>query len=163
MFVPEGVGYPTGVLDDQQIQFLLGTDVYSSDGEKIGRAGQVYVDDQTGYPEWATVNTGLFGLNESFVPLKAAKFYEDRVTVPFTKDAVKDAPNVNPDGGHLGPEEEDRLYRHYGLTGDEKVSDFTSTTHVELDGRGTTGAQSPEPGRPRLRRYAPTEPRSRPR
>lgn len=148
------------MLDDQQIQFLLGADVYSSEGERIGRAGQVYVDDQSGYPEWATVNTGLFGMKESFVPLRAAKFYEDRVTVPFTKEVVKDAPNVDPDGGHLSVEEEERLYRHFGLTGDEVVSDFTSTTHVELDDRGSVAAPSREPGRARLRKYVPTEPRS---
>ncbi|MFW5470294.1 DUF2382 domain-containing protein [Knoellia sp. CPCC 206435] len=105
------------MLDENQIQSVMGNDVYSSDGEKIGRAGTVYLDDQSGRPEWVTVNTGLFGMNESFVPLESATFGDDRLTVPFTKDVVKDAPNVNPDEGHLDPEEEERLYRHYGVSG----------------------------------------------
>ena len=69
------------MFDDNQIQSVMGNDVYGSDGEKIGRAGQVYVDDQTGRPEWVTVNTGLFGMNESFVPLGSADLGEGRVTV----------------------------------------------------------------------------------
>jgi uncharacterized protein (TIGR02271 family) len=105
------------MLDENQIQSVMGNDVYSSDGEKIGRAGTVYLDDQSGRPEWVTVNTGLFGMNESFVPLQSATFADNRLTVPFTKDVVKDAPNVDPDEGHLSPEEEERLYRHYGVSG----------------------------------------------
>ena len=121
------------MLEQNQIRELSGSDVYGSDGEKIGRAGQVYVDDQTGEPAWVTVNTGFFGTNESFVPLGPAEFYEDRVQVPFTKDVVKDAPNISPDDEHLGPEQEEQLYRHYGLSGDETVSDVNATTDVDLD------------------------------
>lgn len=141
-------------IDDSRIQSLLGSDVYSSDGERIGRVGQVYLDDQTGYPEWATVNTGLFGTDESFVPLRPATFAEDRVTVPFTKDLVKDAPNVDPDGGRLSPAEEERLYHHYGLTGDEPVSAFNDTTDVVLDHPRAASTPPRDPGRSRLRRYA---------
>lgn len=106
------------MLDENQIQSVMGNDVYSSDGEKIGRAGTIYLDDQTSRPEWVTVNTGLFGMKESFVPLGSATFGDDRLTVPFAKEVVKDAPNVDPDDGHLSPEEEERLYRHYGVSGD---------------------------------------------
>ena len=59
------------MINENQIQSVMGSDVHGSDGEKIGRAGQVYLDDQTGRPEWVTVNTGLFGTNESFVPLES--------------------------------------------------------------------------------------------
>lgn len=139
------------MLDQNQIQSIAGNDVYGSDGEKIGRAGQVYVEDQTGAPAWVTVNTGFFGTNESFVPLGPAEFYEDRVQVPFTKDLVKDAPNINPDDEHLSPEQEENLYRHYGLTGDESVSDFNATTDVDLDrdyesGRAVGGADAGDRG-----------------
>ncbi|WP_343251920.1 PRC-barrel domain-containing protein [Glutamicibacter sp. BW77] len=47
---------------------LIGGTVTGNDGEKIGKLGQVFLDEQTGEPEWVTVNTGFFGLSENFVP-----------------------------------------------------------------------------------------------
>jgi uncharacterized protein (TIGR02271 family) len=99
-----------------EISEIIGRDVLDSDDAKIGRAGQVYLDDESGQPEWVTVNTGLFGTKESFVPLREATVTEDGVKVPYRKDQVKDAPNVDPDDGHISPQEEDELFRHYGLT-----------------------------------------------
>ena len=69
----------------QEIDQIAGRDVYGADGEKIGTARQVYTDDQTGEPAWATVRTGLLGLKESFVPLTDAEMSGDRLTVPYTK------------------------------------------------------------------------------
>jgi PRC-barrel domain len=50
------------------IKHLNGADVYEMDGDKVGSAGQVYLDNQTGEPERVSVRTGLFGAKESFVP-----------------------------------------------------------------------------------------------
>lgn len=86
--------------------------VVGSDGSKIGSIGELYADDETGEPTWVTVKTGLFGTSHSFVPVDAARIEGDDLVVPYTKDHVKDAPRVDPDG-HLEPEEEDRLYTHY--------------------------------------------------
>ena len=61
------------------------------------------------------MNTGLFGANESFVPLAEADVTGDEVRVPYEKTKIKDAPNVDVDGGHLDESEERRLYRYYGL------------------------------------------------
>ena len=61
-----------------------------------------------------TLKTGLFGSQESFVPLADASFEGDDIRVPVTKKAVHDAPRVDADG-HLSVEEEDDLYRYYGL------------------------------------------------
>ncbi|SDV02711.1 PRC-barrel domain-containing protein [Microlunatus sagamiharensis] len=90
------------------------TDVVSSDGDKLGSVHQVYTSDTTGDPAWVTVKTGLFGTQESFVPLSDSSFDGDDIRVGVTKQAVHDAPRVDTDG-HLSPEEEDDLYRHYGL------------------------------------------------
>lgn len=111
------------MIDNQQIQDVIGNDVYDSEGQKIGSVGQVYLDDQTDRPEWATVQTGLFGTKESFVPLAEAQFSDDGLRVPYTKDRVKDAPKVDADQGHLSVEEEAELYRHYGLEQDTSRSD----------------------------------------
>jgi len=94
-------------------QRLMGRTVNDQQGNKIGKVGQVYLDDTTGEPEWLTVSTGLFGTRESFVPLRNADYSGDDIVVPVTKDVVKGAPNVENDG-HLEPAEEDTLYRYYG-------------------------------------------------
>ena len=89
--------------------------VVSDRGEKVGGIGQIYLDDQTGEPEWVTVKTGLFGTAESFAPLQAARVDGDDLVVAYDKDTIKAAPRVDADGS-LSPEEEEALYRHYGLS-----------------------------------------------
>ena len=103
------------MITDRHINQIKHRDVYGSDGERIGQAGVVYLDDQTGRPDWVSVNIGLFGMKESFVPLAQAEVTDQGVTVPYTKSHVKDAPNVDPDNGHLSLEEEQTLFQHYGL------------------------------------------------
>ncbi|MGQ7294999.1 PRC-barrel domain-containing protein [Quadrisphaera sp. KR29] len=102
------------MITDAEVERIPGAAVYGSDGEKIGKAGAVYRDDQTGRPEWVTVQTGLFGTSESFVPLAQAQFDGDDLRVPYDKSKVKDAPRVD-DEGHLDISEEDRLFEYYGV------------------------------------------------
>ncbi|WP_086819003.1 DUF2382 domain-containing protein [Allokutzneria sp. NRRL B-24872] len=97
------------------VQQLFGDEVFDRHGEKIGKVGQVYMDDQTGQPVWVTVRTGLFGMKESFVPLNQAHVNGDAVHVHVSKDQVKDAPRMDADGGHMSRDEEQQLYRYYGI------------------------------------------------
>lgn len=128
------------MIAENDIQQIAGADIYGTDGDKIGRAGQVFLDDETGRPEWVTVNTGLFGTNESFVPLAQAELGDQGVTVPFAKAAVKDAPNVDPDTGHLSQDEERALYEHYGLDYSDRRSDsgLPSARTTDADRHGDT-------------------------
>ena len=87
-------------------------EVRSATGESIGGIGQVYLDNESGEPNWVTVKTGLFGTQESFVPLAQAEVSGVDVTVPYDKATVKDAPRLDV-GGALTPEEEKRLYSYY--------------------------------------------------
>ena len=105
------------MIGTEQAQNLLsnGGQVLDSDRNKIGKAGQVYLDDRTGEPAWVTVKTGLFGGAESFVPLAEGTVDGDDIVVPHTKDQVKDAPRIEDADGHLSREEEAELYRYYGL------------------------------------------------
>jgi uncharacterized protein (TIGR02271 family) len=96
------------------ISRVIGRDVYDEDGDKIGSASEVYLDDDTGQPEWITVRTGLFGTKESFVPIRDADLTDDGLRVHVDKDQVKDAPKMDAEG-HLSPEEERELYRYYGM------------------------------------------------
>lgn len=94
--------------------------VIDRDGDKVGKLAQVFLDDRTGEPEWATVNTGLFGTGESFVPLTGATISGDDLQVQFAKDAIKDSPRVDADS-HLDESEERELFRYYGIAYDADV------------------------------------------
>jgi uncharacterized protein (TIGR02271 family) len=162
-----------------QLDNLIGSqgDVIGRGGEKIGGIGEIYLDDVTGEPEWVSVNTGLFGVSESFVPLQAARIEGNDIQVDYDKELVKDAPRVSA-GGHLTPEEEQRLYDYYGLTvaqstGYEaaEVGYDTGGNTVGYDTSGPTtddamtrseerlnvGTRTQEAGRARLRKYVVTE------
>ncbi|MDZ5663721.1 PRC and DUF2382 domain-containing protein [Nocardioides sp. zg-1308] len=110
-------------MHENEIQSVIGKNAYDSNGDKIGSIGHIFLDDETGQPEFASVNTGLFGMKETFVPITNATVEGDRLVVPFTKDQVKDAPNVDVDGGHLDQAEERRLYEHYNMSYSEYSSD----------------------------------------
>ena len=99
-----------------------GHDLVDRDGDKIGKIEEIYLDTDTDAPEWALVNTGLFGTKSTFVPLRGATPAGDGVQVPFEKAQVKDAPGIDA-GGDLSQREEAELYRHYGLDYDDSRSD----------------------------------------
>jgi uncharacterized protein (TIGR02271 family) len=101
--------------------------VLSSSGDKIGSVDQFYVDDASGQIAWVSVSAGLFGTSESYIPLDSATVQGNDVVVPYTKDQVKDAPKVNKDGGALEEDDQDLLYRHYGIGGSTGFADTGAT------------------------------------
>jgi hypothetical protein len=107
---------------DRMLQFR-GEDLRGRDGDKIGSIEEIYLDAETGEPEWALVHTGLFGTKRTFVPLRDASEADDGLTVPFDKGKVKDAPKVDP-GGQLTQREEAELYSYYEM-------DYASATAGE--------------------------------
>jgi len=98
-----------------------GATVIDRDGEKVGTLKELYLD-QDDRPAWAAVETGLFGMRQSFVPLEGATTMDNQVRVPFAKDHVKDAPNIDPET-QLTEDEEDRLHDHYGAGRDDAAPD----------------------------------------
>jgi uncharacterized protein (TIGR02271 family) len=115
----------------QDIETWRGRTLVDRDGDKIGKIQDVYLDRSTGEPEWVAVKTGLFGSNVSFVPIRDASPTGDDLRVAYEKDQVKDAPNVDPDG-ELSPEEERRLYQHYGRS---DYDDWTPDSEDRTEGR----------------------------
>ncbi|MCA0143382.1 DUF2382 domain-containing protein [Blastococcus sp. LR1] len=164
------------MITEQQISTVIGSTAVGRDG-KLGTVGEVYLDDETGRPEWATVRTGLFGTKEAFVPLAQADITGDELRLPYDKDKVKQAPHADTDG-HLSPTEEAELYRYYGLEGGTGTTTDTARTDttnehgtVGHDTSGPTtdnamtrseerlsvGTRSEEVGRARLRKYVVSE------
>jgi len=168
----------------EQIPTVLDHAVHDAGGSKIGEAKHVFLDDVTGEPEWVSVKTGLFGTSESFVPIHDANLVKDHLEVPYPKDKVKDAPNVDVDaGGHLSEDEEHRLYEHYGIewdaawqqanqpgTGGWARTDAETTTGTGTRAEATgddamtrseeqmhVGTERQAVGRARLRKYVVTE------
>lgn len=165
------------MIGQDQINELQGKDVYDSDGHKIGGARQVFIDDETGSPEWVTVRTGLLGMKETFIPLDGSDFSGDRISVPYTKSFVKGAPNID-ENSHLSQDQERDLYTYYnrsdfgddtasgGRTASEPVttSGVTPTSADNTEGAMTVseervdiGTRKQETGRVRLRKYVVTE------
>ena len=161
----------------QDVRDWRGRTVVGSDGGKIGKVSDIYLDEQTDQPEWLAVTTGLFGGRVSFIPLARAKAEGGELIVPFTKDMVKDAPHAEADG-QLSQEEEAAIYRHYGLDYSEDRSDTglpegnaATTGGPGYDTSGPTtdnamtrseeelrvGKVSREAGRARLRKWVETE------
>ncbi|MCX2729052.1 PRC and DUF2382 domain-containing protein [Saccharopolyspora sp. NFXS83] len=101
--------------DVKRAQDLIGSEVYDREGDRIGRVGNVYVDDANHQPQWVTVRTGLFGTKESFVPLSGAERGDKGINVEVTKEKVRDAPRVDAEQGHLSDKEGHDLYDYYGL------------------------------------------------
>jgi uncharacterized protein (TIGR02271 family) len=105
-----------------------------ADDDRIGTIDAIYVDDQTGEPEWALVRTGMFGTKSTFVPLVQASDRNGDIQVPYQKQLVKDAPRVDPDQ-HLSEAEEQHLWRHYGLDyGAESTAGVAGYADRDRDG-----------------------------
>ncbi|CAN5251173.1 PRC and DUF2382 domain-containing protein [soil metagenome] len=160
------------MISSENLQSLISADVVDVDGDKIGKAGQIYVDPTTGQPNWATVRTGFFGTSETFVPLDEATVEGETIRVPFPKDFVKDAPRVEADGS-LEQTDENALYAYYNggaatdavpNTTDTFSGAGTDTSGPETDSAMTrseeqlhVGTEKVESGRARLRKYVVTE------
>lgn len=91
-----------------------GRTMFDRNHQKIGKIDDIFYDKATGRPEWALVNTGLFGTRESVVPVTQARVTGDDIEIPFEKDLVKGAPNVDAEG-ELSRDDESTLANHYGV------------------------------------------------
>ena len=163
----------------QTAESYMGKNALDAEGSKIGSIGLVYVDDETGQPDWITVNTGLFGTKESFAPLAGSSVTADGVVLPFGKDVVKGSPEIK-DAAHLDADEQEALYTYYqGYMGGTATSGAqydtssvdtgavatdTAKTGGNADGYLTrseeqlhVGTQRVEAGRAKLRKYVVTE------
>jgi uncharacterized protein (TIGR02271 family) len=154
-----------------------GRTVIDRNGDKIGKIDSLYVDQQIDKPEWALVNTGLFG-TKSFVPIAGAAPRGEDVVVQVEAQQVKDAPKMDTDQ-ELSEQQEAELFRHYGIDYMEEgsvtaIENGQATSDRGAVGRDTSGPTTDEAmtrseeelrvgtaererGRARLRKYVVTE------
>ena len=156
------------------VQSWQGRTMVDPAGDKLGTIDAIYLDDETGQPEWATVTSGMFTAKAAFVPLAQAQDVGDSVQVPYDKQQVTDAPSPQADGS-LSQDEEAELYHHYGLDYSEHRSDSglpagtDDTVGRDMSGPTTddamtrseeelrVGTETRERGRARLRKHVVTE------
>jgi uncharacterized protein (TIGR02271 family) len=167
----------------EELQSMEGQTAVDVNGAKLGKIGQIYVDDRTGQPLWVTITTGMFGTKQSFAPLYGSRSDGGDLQLAVTKDMVSGAPGIEADG-HIEDSENEALYSYYngylGATAQDQGQGYAGDTRDDLAGRdgiqgqdtsGPTtddamtrseerlhvGTEQTEAGRARLRKYVVTE------
>jgi len=149
----------------EQVPAVLGHQVYDRENAKVGTADHIYLDRDTGLPAWLTIRTGLFGSKETFVPAEASELRGSEVVVPFTKDEIKNAPNLSiAVGEELQPAEEAVVYEFYGIQptamnapGPQTQETATDDAMTRSEERLRVGKETRETGKVRLRKYVTVE------
>ena len=128
-----------------------GRDVLDSGGERLGGVREIYLDRETGQPEWVLVDVD--GGEARFVPLADAEVETSQIRVAHAATVIRDAPGIGAEP-RIDQTEERRLYAHYGLGYSEDDSGSGLPTDDEpaarADGLGHAGAARGRPDRDRL-------------
>src|SRR3954454_2387673 len=91
-----------------------GRDVLDSGGERLGGGREIYLDRDTGRPEWVLVDVDGDGGGARFVPLADAAIESSTIRVAHAASTVREAPGIGAEP-RIDQAEERRLYAHYGL------------------------------------------------
>jgi hypothetical protein len=109
-------------------------------GERVGTIERIYQDKATDQPEWALLAAGAAAAEPTFVPLIRATEEDETIRTPFEKALVERAPSV-PAGREISEEQEEELYRHYGVpySRAESASGLPADQHEPASGPGSGG------------------------
>ena len=126
--------------DVNRIEDLANATAYDVDGDKVGGVQDVYINDTTGQPDFVSVSHGLFGTGDSIVPLRGHSLKDGELHLAFSKDRIKDAPDLD-ENGHLTNADQEAFYRHYGLeNAEERTTYETGAAGAGAAGAGAAGA-----------------------
>ena len=138
----------------EQLQQMRGAPVLDSAGDQIGKVEEIYYDVDGDRPEWIGLGTGFMGAKRVLVPVQSAQVQGDGIQVPFEKEHVKGAPDIDED--EISEETERELYAYYGLGSRGNGGGGQTVTRHEEE--LAVGTQQVETGQARLRKYVETEP-----
>ena len=99
----------------KELSKLKGKDVKSADGEKIGSVDEIYYDPKTNEAEWISLGTGFLGMKHALVPVKGASVTGNFVSVPFSKEMVKDEPDFDETDGVISAASERTLCEYFDV------------------------------------------------
>lgn len=94
---------------------LNGATLYDSDGKDVGKIEDVYTDDN-GAPRYARVKIGTLLAKHRLVPVDDAQSTPDGVAVPYSKDAIENAPDLPKDVNPLSGMVAEDLRGYYAGT-----------------------------------------------
>jgi hypothetical protein len=118
-----------------------GRDVLDSGGERLGGVREIYLDRETGQPEWVLVDVD--GGEARFVPLADAAVESTAIRVAHAATVIRDAPGIGSEP-RIDQSEERRLYAHYGLG----YSEADSGSGLPTDDPPTMEHQAAPPAAP---------------
>jgi uncharacterized protein (TIGR02271 family) len=141
---------------------MRGQPVYDNAGEKIGKVEEIYYDQQTRAPEWIGIGTGFFGTKRVLVPVKGAAVSDDGLVVAYSKEQVKDSPDIDED--EISSQCEADLVAYYeggqssrgGKASRRATGEQETVTRSEEEVE--VGKRPVEAGTARLRKWVETEP-----
>jgi hypothetical protein len=107
---------PSAGPDLDEARSWVGNRLDEIGGSSIAKVEGVFVDSDTGRPEWLAVRLGRFG-QHGLVPARDAVGVGGRVWVPYSRDTIKGAPRVGTKAP-LNRESELELLRHFGVAGE---------------------------------------------
>ena len=120
-------------------------------GRRIGKITRIWIDDYSGLPTWATLESGRFDRREAIAPLSDVTATGSRPQLACTRADVLSAPPVD-DVGCFGLDDEWRLVNHYRLAGRPDPTDHGptgelpgSTPWMSTSTRTRLGSCSPGP------------------
>lgn len=128
------------MLHQAQVKDVVGATAFDNHGEKIGKVDQLLLDDRTGQPEFVAAHTGLLRRHEALIPVGDATLEGGRLLVPYSKDQVRDAPEVTVADGHLDGDAEARLLAYYGGPGHSGGGEHRAGDAGLVDDGAATGA-----------------------
>jgi len=144
-------------LNQVRLDEMRGAPVYDNAGEKIGKVEEIFYDHESRRPEWIGIGTRFFGTKRVLVPVEGAQLAEDGLRVAFSKDHVKDSPDIDED--EISQECESELTQYYGLAQPQRsVSSDADQAMTRSEEEIEVGKRDVDAGSARLRKWVETEP-----
>lgn len=105
---------------------LTGATVYDSNGNDIGTIEEIY-GDEGGPAQYARVKIGRLLAKHRLVPLDGVRRSAEGVTVPYSKDAIENSPDLPSDVNPMSGMVAEDLRGYYASTGDVTTTATRST------------------------------------
>jgi uncharacterized protein (TIGR02271 family) len=138
------------MIEPAKAEHLFDCEVLDTYGETVGPVGQVWLANGTGQPIWASVRVGTLAPAEHTLPLHTAELHDQQIHVPYSKEHILQAPDVDPTREAMAIAEHTALTVHYDLPANDGSLDHEHRTSQDSDSAAPTWSeQLPSPqGRP---------------
>jgi sporulation protein YlmC with PRC-barrel domain len=125
----------------QELSDAHGWPIYAGEGEQVGTAERVYLDDATQEPEWLALTAEG---KQVVVPIEGVQVQgtEHAIRVPYSRAQVQNVPEVEEGQAWITKTMERRLYQHYGLQPSEERSESVLPEQQSSAGQPSAASQA---------------------